>query len=158
MAVQDVILWVTAGAILLLILTVLLRVSDLGQRLAALPKDEADIVAMLQRIDADAGDLSRWSNNAEDRLRRIEDLMPTTLAQSAIRRYDAFPDLRGNLSRSVAVVDERGNGFVLTVLVNRDDNRFFLKGVTDGQGDEPLSPEENSAVEAAMHGYDPSHD
>jgi len=149
MQLSDAILWVTTGVIFLVLLTLLLRVADLKKRLEALPKDEADIVSMLQRIDADAEDLSRWSNNADDRLRLVEDAMPTTLTHSALIRYDAFPDLRGNLSRSIAVLDGAGTGFVLTVLVNRDDSRFFLKGVTRGVGDEPLSPEENSAVEAA---------
>ena len=152
MVIQEVLLWVVAGFIFLLLLTSLLRISDLRHRLDALPKDEADIVSMLQRIDADAEGLSRWSNNAEERLRRLEDLMPATLARSSVVRYDAFPDVRGKLSRSVAVLDEIGNGFVLTVLANRDDNRFFLKGVTEGRGDEPLSPEENSAVEDALQG------
>lgn len=149
MQVGDAILWVTTAIVFLVLLTLLLRVQDLKRRLDALPKDEAEIVSMLQRIDADAEDLSRWSNNVEDRLRLVEDAMPATLAHSSIIRYDAFPDLRGQLSRSVAVLDGAGSGFVLTVLVNRDDNRFFLKGVTRGVGDEPLSPEENSAVEAA---------
>lgn len=149
MEISLAILWVVAGVIALLLLTLFLRMADLKKRLEALPSDEAEIVSMLQRIDGDAEDLARWSNNAEQRLRAIEDGMPATLTHSALVRYDAFPDLRGRLSRSIAVMDGNGNGFVLTVLANRDDSRFYLKGITNGVGDEPLSPEENSAVEAA---------
>ena len=148
MAVQDAILWVVIGLTLLVLLAVLLRLGDLRRRLDALPKDEAEIVTMLQRIDADAAEMSRWSNNAEERLRSVEDHLPELLSGAMVIRYDAFPDLRGNLSRSVALLDEAGTGLVLTVLVNRDDSRFFLKAVTDGKGEEPLSPEEKSAVDA----------
>ncbi len=149
MEISEAVLWVVAGVIALVLLSLFLRVADLKKRLEALPSDEAEIVSMLQRIDGDAEDLARWSNNAEDRLRAIEDGLPATLTHSALVRYDAFPDLRGRLSRSIAMLDGNGNGFVLTVLANRDDSRFYLKGVTNGVGDEPLSPEENSAVEAA---------
>ena len=145
-------LWVAGGTVVLVLIALALRVNDLRTRLDAVPKDEAETISLLQRIDVDSEEQSRWSNNAEERLRRLEDMMPDALTQSSLIRYDAFPDLRGRLSRSVCVMDERGNGFVLTVLVNRDDNRFFLKGITNGVGDEPLSPEEKSAVEAAGRG------
>lgn len=152
MEIVEILLWLAGGVVFLVLIALALRVSDLRGRLEALPKDEAEIVTMLQRIDADSEDLSRWSNNAEERLRRIEDMLPATLSQSSIVRYDAFPDLRGRLSRSVSVLDANGDGFVFTVLMNRDESRFFLKGVTNGVGDEPLSPEEKSAVEAARQG------
>lgn len=145
-------LYAAGGVGFLALLALALRVSDLRKRLDALPTDEADVVAMLQRVDADAADLSKWSNNAEERLRRLEDVIPDTLTHSGLIRYDAFPDLRGMLSRSVALLDEQGNGVVMTVLVNRDDSRHFIKGVTRGQGDEPLSPEEKAAIEAAQQG------
>ena len=148
----EVTLWVVGGVVALALIALALRVNNLRNRLDAVPKDEAETISMLQRIDADSEELSRWSNNAEERLRRLEDIIPDTLTQSSLIRYDAFPDLRGHLSRSVCVMDGQGNGFVLTVLVNRDDSRFFLKGVTNGVGDEPLSPEEKSAVEAAGGG------
>ena len=110
MAVQDAILWVVIGLTLLVLLAVLLRLGDLRRRLDALPKDEAEIVTMLQRIDADAAEMSRWSNNAEERLRSVEDHLPELLSGAMVIRYDAFPDLRGNLSRSVALLDEAGYG------------------------------------------------
>jgi hypothetical protein len=152
MDLNQILLWAAGGVVFLVLLALALRLADLRSRLNALPKGESDIVTMLQRVDADAEDFSKWSNNAEERLRRLEDLMPDTLSQSGLIRYDAFPGLRGTLSRSVALLDAGGNGFVLTVLVNRDDNRFFVKSVTGGRGDEPLSPEEKSAVEAAQQG------
>ena len=147
-----ILLWVSGGVVFLVLVGLGLRVNDLRSRLDALPKDEAEIISMMQRIDADSEELAKWSNNADARIRRLEELMPDTLTQSSVVRYDAFPDLRGRLSRGVAVLDDAGNGFVLTVMVNRDESRFFLKGVTNGVGDEPLSPEEKSAVEAAGRG------
>ena len=147
----QILLFAAGGIVFLVLIALTLRVADLRARLNALPKAEMDMVEMLGRIDADTVDIAKWSQNAEERLQRIEDLMPATLMQSSLIRYDAFPDLRGRLSRSVAVLDERGNGFVLTLLINRDDSRFFLKAVTGGVGDEPLSPEEKEAIDKARH-------
>ena len=148
----QILLFAAGGIVFLVLIALTLRVADLRSRLNALPRAETDMVQLLARIDGDTEDIAKWSQNAEERLQRIEDMMPDTLVQSSLVRYDAFPDLRGRLSRSVAVLDERGNGFVLTLLINRDDSRFFLKGVTSGVGDEPLSPEEKEAIEKARQG------
>lgn len=65
-------------------------------------------------------------------------------------RYDAFGEAAGRLSFSVAVVDERGSGVVITGLNTRSESRCYAKELQAGDGDVVLSPEEQRAIEAAL--------
>ncbi|GAA4369313.1 DUF4446 family protein [Nocardioides caricicola] len=71
------------------------------------------------------------------------------LRHVAVVRYDAFGDMGGHLSWSVALADDGGNGVVLTSIHGRSDARTYAKSVTGWVSDQQLSPEELEAVERA---------
>jgi hypothetical protein len=71
------------------------------------------------------------------------------LRQPVVVRYDAFGDMGGRLSWSLALVDEAGNGVVLTSIHGRSDARSYAKALQEWSCDHPLSPEEDKAVQAA---------
>lgn len=64
----------------------------------------------------------------------------------AVVRYDAFGDMGGRLSWSVAIADDRGHGLVLTSITGRSDARTYAKTLSAWASDQPLSPEEEQAV------------
>jgi len=66
-----------------------------------------------------------------------------------IVRYDAFGDMGGRLSWSVALLDDGGNGVVLTAIHGRSEARSYAKSVSGWTSDQPLSPEEEDAVTSA---------
>ncbi|MCS7235032.1 MAG: DUF4446 family protein [Armatimonadota bacterium] len=65
-------------------------------------------------------------------------------------RYDAFRESGGRLSFSLALLDGRGDGVVLSVLHGRDGSYAYAKAVRDGKPSHPLSEEEREAVEEAL--------
>jgi len=67
----------------------------------------------------------------------------------AVVRYDAFGDMGGRLSWSMAVLDDGGNGVVVTSIHGRSDARTYAKNVVQWSGDQQLSPEEADAVQQA---------
>jgi hypothetical protein len=69
----------------------------------------------------------------------------------ALVRYDAFADISGRMSFSLALLDERGDGVTISAIAGRTDTRVYAKGVAAGKGEHELSPEEHQAVTAAMH-------
>lgn len=71
------------------------------------------------------------------------------LSRVGIVRFDAYQDLGGRQSTSVAFLNAATNGVVITTVVSRDFARMYVKLVKDGQGDIPLAPEENEAVNQA---------
>ena len=64
-------------------------------------------------------------------------------------RYDAFGDMGGHLSWSVAVLDDDGDGVVLTSIHGRSDARTYAKSISGWTCDQQLSPEELEAIDRA---------
>ena len=67
----------------------------------------------------------------------------------AVVRYDAFADTGGHLSWSIALADDSGSGVVITSIHGRYDTRTYAKGISDWSSDQPLSPEEETAISSA---------
>ena len=85
--------------------------------------------------------------------RRISDLrldLADALRHVAVVRYDAFRDMGGRMSFSAALLDDAGDGLVLSAIHGRSETRSYAKGVKAGGSDQPLSPEERQAIAFAM--------
>ena len=74
------------------------------------------------------------------------------LRHLGIVRYDAFEEMGGHLSWSLALLDDGGNGVVLTSIHGRSDARSYAKSVADWKCEQQLSPEETSAISSARRG------
>lgn len=70
----------------------------------------------------------------------------SALRHVAVVRYDAFGEMGGHLSWSFALLDDRGNGVVLTSIHGRSDSRTYAKNVTGWSSSQQLSPEEEEAI------------
>jgi hypothetical protein len=68
----------------------------------------------------------------------------------AVVRYDAYGEMSGKQSSSVALLDDHRNGVVLSSILHREQARLYAKGVSGGASDIELSPEEQAAVDAAL--------
>lgn len=71
------------------------------------------------------------------------------LRHLAVKRYDAFGDMGGHLSWSLALLDDSGDGVVLTSIHGRSEARTYAKNVSGWKGEQQLSPEEEQAVKDA---------
>lgn len=76
----------------------------------------------------------------------LGDAARLSLRQPELIRYDAFGDMGGRLSWSIALVDDAGTGVVLTSIHGRSDARSYAKSLVLWQCDQPLSPEEEAVV------------
>ena len=68
------------------------------------------------------------------------------LRHLAVVRYDAFGDMGGHLSWSLALLDDFGNGMALTSIHGRSDSRTYAKNIREWTCDQQLSPEEAEAI------------
>ncbi len=69
------------------------------------------------------------------------------LRHVAVIRYDAFGDMGGRMSFTAALVDDHGDGILVTTIHARAESRTYIKGLRGGEADVLLSPEEEQAVE-----------
>lgn len=79
-----------------------------------------------------------------------------TLQHLAVVRYDAFGDTGGKLSWSMALLDDNGDGVVLTSINSRADARTYAKEVKAFASEAKLSPEEEEALETLRKDAGPS--
>ncbi|MCR1781245.1 DUF4446 family protein [Nocardioides carbamazepini] len=68
------------------------------------------------------------------------------LRHLAVVRYDAFDEMGGRLSWSLALLDDAGDGVVLTSIRGRNEARTYAKSVAGWSSEQELSPEEAEAV------------
>jgi hypothetical protein len=68
------------------------------------------------------------------------------LRHLAVVRYDAFGDMGGHLSWTLALLDDAGNGVVLTSIHGRSDARTYAKSIASWTCEQQLSPEEDEAI------------
>ena len=82
----------------------------------------------------------------------VRSALSDALRHVAVLRYDAFGDMGGRLSFTAALLDDAGDGLILTSIHGRNEARTYAKGVTGGTSEQSLSPEEQQAIDAALRG------
>ncbi|HEX9312968.1 MAG TPA: DUF4446 family protein [Actinomycetota bacterium] len=97
----------------------------------------------LQRLEAAVRQLAADDVGLDERL-------TAAVQRVALIRYDAFEDVGGRLSFTCALLDELGNGVVVTSINGRQDTRVYAKPVSRGTSDHNLSEEEVEAIREAL--------
>lgn len=138
-----------AALALMISLGLAMQVAGLRRRLASVPKD-GNVIDLMRTIDHDLGEVEKQVANLGPRLLAVEQKLPLAVSYTGVVTYDAFGDIGGKLSRSIALLDSNGDGLVISLLVGRNETLFFTKEVRSGSGTERLSPEEGAAIARAM--------
>jgi hypothetical protein len=86
----------------------------------------------------------------DGRLTGVETALGRTISHRALVRYDAYNELSGRQSMSIALLDDQQSGIVLSCIHHRDQARVYGKQVLAGRGELELSPEEAEAVRLAV--------
>lgn len=97
------------------------RIRDLEKEVSALRKADGDVAAQLS----------------------------SRLRTPGVIRFNAFTDMGSDMSYAVALVDEAGDGVVLSAIQGREGSRVYAKPVKAGRSPYPLTPEELRALAAA---------
>lgn len=111
-----------------------------GQNFAQIVSDN------IAQGDEILGAVERLSEQYAQVLRR----MAGAVQHVGVVRFDAFRDLGGLLSFSVALLDDRGNGLVFSSIYGRIESRTYAKPVVERSSSYELSPEEREAIRLAM--------
>jgi hypothetical protein len=150
-----------AGAALISLVWVLalsLRVRRLrgAQKVVLGPHGQDDLVAHageLQRaFEALHGRVEELAAHLDARMSAAEDRLDGAIAYRALVRYDAYNEMSGHQSTTLALLDADHNGVVLSSIAHRDTARLYCKQVHAGRGEHQLSPEEEEAIRLALAG------
>jgi hypothetical protein len=125
-----------------------------AQRFVLGDQGPQDLVAHAARIEDAFEALRLYVDDValrlDDRLNAVEAALRGTIAHRALVRYDAYNELSGQQSVSIALLDDARSGIVLSCITHRDQARVYAKQVLDGQAELELSPEEAEAVRVAL--------
>ncbi len=129
------------------------RYAAIASRYAVLWGDgEVDVTVVLaDQAGALAVERARIST-LESSISTVRSGLEQSLQHVAVVRYDAFGDMGGRMSFSAAIIDDRGDGMVLSSIHARSESRTYAKGIVGGRSDVTLSPEERHALDAARSG------
>jgi hypothetical protein len=117
---------------------------------------EGDVLAVATRHAAQISLLREQVERQQVELDRARADVAVSLRHVAVVRYDAFGDMGGRLSFSAAILDDAGDGLVITSIHGRGETRSYAKGLLAGASENPLSPEELQAVAAATDSAEPA--
>jgi Ribonuclease G/E len=100
-------------------------------------------------------DFDQLKEEFEKVLKEFEDLKERekfNIQKVGIVRFNPFEDVGGNQSFSIALLDGKDDGVVITSLYLKDGNRVFAKPIRGGKSEFNLSKEEIEAINLAKHG------
>jgi len=137
-------------------LLVTLRRLRAAQRLVMGEGVERALVAHAAHLEQAFRSLHGYVEDVSDRLDArlgvVEERLDGSIAYHGLVRYDAYNEMSGRQSTSIALLDTRRNGVVLSSIHHREQARLYAKLIRDGEGELQLSPEEAEAVSQALAG------
>lgn len=86
----------------------------------------------------------------DGRLGTVEGRLDGAITHCGLLRYDAYNEMSGRQSTSIALLDSSSSGVVLSSIHHRDQARLYAKQVSQGRGELQLSPEEEEAIRLAL--------
>ena len=112
-----------------------------------------DLVGHAAELDRQFQALHAYVEDAasrlDGRLATAEGRMDRALSHRSLVRYDAYNEMSGRQSTTIALLDAERSGLVLSTIAHRDQARVYVKQVVAGRGELELSPEEEEAVRLA---------
>jgi hypothetical protein len=146
-------------AVLALVVTVVthLRLSRVQARYRIMWADrEKDLIAVVTHQSSKIANLQGDIDGIRAQIRRTAGDLERSLRHVAVVRYDALGDLGGRLSFSAAIVDDRGDGLVISSIQASGESHTHAECVVKGVSEVTLTPQEREALAAARAGEDSS--
>jgi len=142
--------------VLAIVLAFKLRRLRAAQRAVLGEAGERDLVSHAERLETGFVDLRDWVEETaaglEQRVGSAEARVDGCIAYRSMVRYDAYGEMSGEQSSSVALLDARRSGVVVSSISHRDQARVYVKQILEGESEHKLSPEEEEAIETALAG------
>ena len=142
--------------LLAVVLAVKLRRLRADQRAVLGEGRHRDLVSHAAGLEEAFVQLRDWveesATRLEQRMATAEHRIDGCVAHTSLVRYDAYGEMSGRQSSSLALLDTRRTGVVVSSILHRDQARVYVKQVQEGEPELELSPEEQQAVDAALAG------
>jgi hypothetical protein len=128
------------------------RLGHLTRQYTALMRgaDETDLQTLLNQHVAEVRQALETVSSLQERTETLERAMPRALQWIGSIRFSPFRHTGGAQSFALALVDDKGDGFVLSSLHARDNTRVYAKPLHEWASEHMLTDEERQAIERAQ--------
>lgn len=92
----------------------------------------------------------------EKNIKKVVNNMKFTFQKVGLVKYDAFNEMGGKLSFSLALLNASNDGFVLNAVHSREGCYTYIKEIIDGNSIIVLAEEEQEALNMAMEAEKPA--
>ena len=124
------------------------------QRLVLGDNQREDLVTHAARLQGQFEALHTYVEDVasalHDRMQVIEARLDGAIAYRSLIHYDAYGEMSGRQSTSIALLDASRSGLVLSSIHHRDQARLYAKEIHEGSSEHELSPEETEAIRLAL--------
>ena len=147
-----------AGIALILAIVLAFRVRKLraSQKTVLGEAGQLDLIEHAARLEQGFVELRDWvedtSAGIEKRMAAAEARIDGCVTYRSLIRYDAYNEMSGRQSSSVALLDSRRSGVVMSSILHRENARVYVKQIVEGESELELSPEEREALDTALGG------
>jgi len=142
------------AALAVVALALRVRALRAAQRRVLGEQGERDLIAHAADLEHAFGLLREYVEDVggrlDARLRVAEQRLDGAVTHRALIRYDAYNEMSGHQSLSIALLDSNRSGIVLSSIHHRDQARLYAKQITAGTPELKLSPEEEEALRLAL--------
>lgn len=123
----------------------------LSRRITRLTKggDGKTLEGTIKKLDERARELEEHAKRVELALENVDHRLQGTIRGVSVERYDPFQELGGQQSFSTALLNESGDGVVVSGIHSRDGVRVYAKEVKAFASERELSQEESRSIENA---------
>lgn len=111
--------------------------------------DNDNLEEVLVKLFSRMEDLEQSNQSQHEALGLMKQAIDRKKGNVGVVRFNAFVNEGSGLSFSIAVVDEREDGFVLTSIYGRQESRIYAKPLANGKSVYHLTDEELEAIEKA---------
>jgi len=136
-------IWLSVITILLILLIRRYRKLTGGVKSGSLDK-------IIEKLMADQKKNQKDFNLAQEQLSQLQEKGQEHFQKKALVRYNPFNQTGGNQSFSLALLDGKNNGIVISSFHSREGTRLYAKSVVEGKADSSFSKEEKSAIKEAV--------
>lgn len=110
---------------------------------------------LLKRLDQ-VDDLIAANSSNEKSINQLFDNMKCTFQKIGLVKYDAFQEMGGKLSFSLAMLNEEDDGFVINAVHSREGCYTYIKEIVGGNSIIVLADEEQEALDMAKEANKPA--
>ena len=107
---------------------------------------EDTLVKRIQQVD----ELLTYEAENRENIQKIFDSLKFTFQKVGMVKYDAFHEMGGKLSFSLALLDQKNDGFIINAMHSREGCYTYIKEIVNGNSIIVLADEEKEALDIAM--------